>query len=458
MIAPASRSVARRHRLWAPATLGSRLHPAVQITGTVTASATALVGAKVEAVVGDDPTIVAATATTAGDGTYTLALAPGSYVVRFSAPGSATEFSGGAVRLSEATPLVVTDNHVPVANADLAPQSLLGAVLTDGGASVTGAVVAATHPSSSEVAGFAVTDYIGRFSITGVPSGAYHLTVIRPGQPQIWLPGTYTTAEHGPIELPDFACTHPGAAPGADLTGLDLTGQDLIRCNLAGANLTAINLTGTNLTDTTLTGATLTGATLTDATLTGVRSGAITGTPSALPTGWSLISGHLVGPHANLTGANLKDANLSGTTLTGASLAGATLTGVRSGAITGTPSSLPTGWYLFNGHLVGAGANLTGANLSTVRLTLANLILANFTNANLSDAGLFLADLTGADLTGADLTYADLTLANLTGVDLTGADLSTANLNNVRSGAIRGTPLALPPGWSLLGGSLRYTG
>jgi alpha-tubulin suppressor-like RCC1 family protein/uncharacterized protein YjbI with pentapeptide repeats len=66
--------------------------------------------------------------------------------------------------------------------------------------------------------------------------------------------------------------------------------------NLSGANLTGANLSGVNLTGANLTNANLSGTDLTGAILTGVRSGGITGTPSALPTGWALVNGYLVGP------------------------------------------------------------------------------------------------------------------------------------------------------------------
>ena len=58
--------------------------------------------------------------------------------------------------------------------------------------------------------------------------------------------------------------------------------------------------------------------------LTGVTSGGITGVPAALPPGWRLVKGYLVGP-----AANLKNANLLGANLAGANLAGALLTNTR---------------------------------------------------------------------------------------------------------------------------------
>lgn len=91
---------------------------------------------------------------------------------------------------------------------------------------------------------------------------------------------------------------------------------------------------------------------------------------------------------ADLTGANLEDANL-----TNADLTYADLTGVISGGITGTPFALPTGWTLVNGYLVGPGANLTGADLSNANLENANLLGANLTNANLTWANLADANL-----------------------------------------------------------------
>jgi uncharacterized protein YjbI with pentapeptide repeats len=45
-----------------------------------------------------------------------------------------------------------------------------------------------------------------------------------------------------------------------------------------------------------LTGANLTNANLTGVALNGVISGGIIGTPAALPSGWTLVGGVLIGP------------------------------------------------------------------------------------------------------------------------------------------------------------------
>jgi uncharacterized protein YjbI with pentapeptide repeats len=225
---------------------------------------------------------------------------------------------------------------------------------------------------------------------------------------------------------------------------------------LIGANLTGVDLTGVDLTNSNLTDADLTGATMP----TGEVMGGIGGQNSKLklPKNWTVHNGLLIGPGVKLTGANLNsvnlsqmdlsswdftksdlqyanlsDANLMKANLEGAKLENAILSGVRSGNIKGKPASLPAGWRLVEGHLVGAKANLGNANLKDAQLL------------RLSLAG---ANLTGANLTGANLTGANLTGANLTGANLTGANLTDAKLDKCVCRDLIGNPVALPDGWS----------
>lgn len=80
--------------------------------------------------------------------------------------------------------------------------------------------------------------------------------------------------------------------------------------NLAGAKLKGANLQGGNFKGANFKGANLQGVNLKGAVLTGASSGKVTGKPKALPSGWTLIAGYLVGPGANLDGAALAKANL----------------------------------------------------------------------------------------------------------------------------------------------------
>ena len=147
---------------------------------------------------------------------------------------------------------------------------------------------------------------------------------------------------------------------------------NLSNADLFFANLENADLFGANLSNAVLTVANLTNANLTNADLTGVISGNIIGTPT-LPTGYKMVNGYIVGPSVDLTNADLT---------------GATLTGVTSGNITGTPT-LPGGYQMMNGYIVGPGVDLSGADL---------------TNTDLEGADLRGADLSGADLEGALLS------------------------------------------------------
>jgi uncharacterized protein YjbI with pentapeptide repeats len=221
---------------------------------------------------------------------------------------------------------------------------------------------------------------------------------------------------------------------GANLSGADLSGADLVGDVLSGANLTGADLSGANLSGADLSGANVSGADLAGVNFYDVTSGNIVGTPSALPTGCTLVDGYLVGLHVNLTNAALNDADLTNadltdTDLTNADLSGADLTGATSGGITGTPSAIPAGWQFAQGYLIGPGADLTGAAISNLNLA-------------------------GDDLSNIVLTNADLAFINFTGTNLTGADFSGTTLVFPVSGGIIGSPSALPANWGLLNGYL----
>ncbi|MFZ0323679.1 MAG: pentapeptide repeat-containing protein [Actinomycetes bacterium] len=255
----------------------------------------------------------------------------------------------------------------------------------------------------------------------------------------------------------------------ANLSAADLDAAVLIDANLTGASLTGASLSDVNLTDSRLGNAKLTDANLNDGDLRGadltgadlggvsvaranlirttqvrVRSGGVTGIPTALPTPWVIVVGYLVGPAADLSGAALSGADLSGTTMTNADLSGADL----SAAII-------------------SDATLDNANFSGADLRRANLTRSSVTGANLSGANLARADLRGSNLNGVDLTdaglaYADVRRATLVGASLAGADLdftdlTGADLTNASGCQIRGIPLVLPTGYSIEGGCLTYT-
>jgi uncharacterized protein YjbI with pentapeptide repeats len=269
-----------------------------------------------------------------------------------------------------------------------------------------------------------------------------------------------------------------------NLEGVDLTGVNLVGAKLQGTMLSKADLTAANLGGAHFDGTNLSGADLTNANLAGITSVGVVGVPAALPAGWQVIGGTLVGPGADLSNTDLS----AGADLpVHIDLSAANLTGVTSGNTTCSGGcTLPQGWQLLNGYLVGPGANLRGADLENADLREVDLREANLTDVNFLAADLTNAILTGANVTGtrfngamldgvrsgnlvvdngrnpvidsvwrflkgfligprvdlsrADGSGLDLTGANLAGADLTGINLTNANLTNadLRSAILTG--------------------
>lgn len=175
--------------------------------------------------------------------------------------------------------------------------------------------------------------------------------------------------------------------PYANLKGVDLAGNDL-----KGANLTKADLTEANMRNVNLKGAVL--------------------------------------DEANLTRADLWGANLLGTDLGGATLTGTNLWAAKYDNSTRWPLK----FVLQNSGAIGPHADLSKANLIEAYLAEASLCGANLREADLLGANLKGADLSEADLTEARLWKADLTEANLVGANLKGAQLRQAHLEDSNLG------------------------
>ncbi len=295
-----------------------------------------------------------------------------------------------------------------LAGADLGSTDLSGATLA--GTDLTGAVLTEATLSETDLAGAQLTGT----ELSGATSGG----II--GEPSA-LPEDWRLVD-GYLVGPD-----------ADLAGAHLDGADL-----AGADLTDASLGSASLIGVDLSGAVLTGASGSPAV-----SGGVTGTPAALPAGWALVEGYLVGPGDDLAGldlsgtdlagvdlsgtdlsdADLTDADLQGTSISGVDLTGATLTGLVSGGLVGTTSELPPGWTVTSGYLVGSGADLVDADLQ-----FASLAFLDLSDTDLSGAQLQGSDFQGATLTDDDLSGANLSAVNLESATLTDDDLSQVNL------------------------------
>ena len=217
----------------------------------------------------------------------------------------------------------------------------------------------------------------------------------------------------------------------ANLTGSDLENTDLSYADLRYANLTDAYLAWANLTDADLTGADLTGATLPH-----VHAINLEGCPAQLPDEWQCVGDNLVGPFANLygadlTGADLSDADLQYADLRYADLSAANLTGATLMNVNLANTNL-TGATLENADLKYAGltdADLRYANLEGTYLYGATLFRVDLSNAWLNYADLSNTHLQHANLSNARLNYADFSYAVLIEVALSGANLTSADLS-----------------------------
>ena len=200
---------------------------------------------------------------------------------------------------------------------------------------------------------------------------------------------TFTGADFSGAEV----YAHRGSVSGTnfsktDLTGVNFSGASLFSANFSGSDLSEVNLSnaklgptfdsetsqkiggGANFQNAKLSNADLSGADLDD-----IITADIEGLPAALPDGFRLINGYILGPKvrlsssADLSGGDLAGLNLEYISMPNVDLSGANLTGTKlAGAgigwasptpkdseslpIIGEPSSLPTHWKLREGYLV----------------------------------------------------------------------------------------------------------
>jgi len=257
-----------------------------------------------------------------------------------------------------------------------------------------------------------------------------------------------------PVSLPQDWSENRGflLGPGADLRGANLVGLGLDHVDLEGADLSDARLAGDSLQGAILNGGRLSGADLSGADL---NNAGITDADlaSADLSRTDLQGASLVG--SALTAANVTDSSLAGSVLARADLDHAAITGATSGGAVVPPSSLPSGWSVTDGYLVGPNADLEGANLAGADLSSRDLADADLAYATLSRADLHSANLTGADLANANLTSANLSDSTLTGTDLSNTNLSYATLTGATTSGTAGSPSALPPDWELVNGNFQ---
>lgn len=186
-----------------------------------------------------------------------------------------------------------------------------------------------------------------------------------------------------PAALADKCPT--GSCAGADLTGIDLAGQDLHGIDFAGADLTDANLAGANLS-----GANLSGANLARAVLIG----------------------------ANAVGADFVGANLTGAVLSGPLLRGDVVPTFQGEAANLRGADLRSA-VLTRAKL--RGVNLKRANLNRAKAKHADFKFAKLNRATLKRATLVRGNFSYSDCRKASFVGANLTKAKFTGAKTAGA-------------------------------------
>ena len=143
----------------------------------------------------------------------------------------------------------------------------------------------------------------------------------------------------------------------------------------------------------------------------------------------------------------MTSATLSGATITGAQFSKANFTQLIAVGVTGAAHTLPTGWRVISGYLIGPKVNLQNAVLTGL----------NFTGVNLTGAIFYKATLTNVNFTKANLTSVYLGSATLVHCTMTKAVMTGATMTSIISSRLVGLPAKFPAGYGMLGGSFTKT-
>ena len=234
---------------------------------------------------------------------------------------------------------------------------------------------------------------------------------------------------------------------GANLSGLELGSVNLSGSYLYEANLSGASLSGTNLHH--VRSGRISGIPLSLPVDTTIQDGYFLG-PGAWLDGLDLSHWPLAG--RDLRGASLSRVNIENANLAGTQMAGAIMNGLSSSGVYGNPISLPQDWTIRSGFLIGPNADLSDKDLRGLNLDAVNLSDAEISNADLSNSSFIGTNFSSANLSDSLLVGANLTNANLSETDLHNTNLSDANLFNIRSrGAFVSTQTLLPQGYESTG-------
>jgi uncharacterized protein YjbI with pentapeptide repeats len=259
------------------------------------------------------------------------------------------------------------------------------------------------------------------------------------------LNGLNIGAEFEMSALLDFR-SQPRFGSLANFAGSDFSYAQISGAQLQGANFSRAIFTGANLSNSNFFGANLDGADLRTADLAGIRSGYILGKP-LLPRDWTLESGYLIGPGADLSIRDAReyideDRNLLAIGSNASQMPGATC---------------PIIWERSSSPMFGQQRRGYGS-LSMKSFTNRNLDGVNFTGLDLRGVSFRGAKLNGAVFSATNLDSADFSNSEMQRVALDYATLKNSNFasaqwKDISSGCTTSLPTSngvlFPSGWKL---------
>jgi len=123
--------------------------------------------------------------------------------------------------------------------------------------------------------------------------------------------------------------------------------------------------------------------------------------------------------NTDLSGATIRNTSLSGLNFATASLINLASSGLTGGS-GGSAVVLPSGYSILSGSILGPSVNMSSVDLSGITvLSSQSCSSVNFSSANLTNANLSGVNLSNARFTNANLTNANVSGATLTGVSFT---------------------------------------
>lgn len=259
----------------------------------------------------------------------------------------------------------------------------------------------------------------------------------------------------------------------SSLIAANLSKANLRLTNFRSANLSKANLSYAKFDWTTLGGATLTQAKLTGAVTQNKINEIPAQLPSGFRVTESYLIGpgldlskiKALGK-INISNLDLSSSKLSGITQIGSSSYGFS----KKGPFSGKPKKLPTGWRAVSGFLLGPGIQLSGADLSYQKLDGINLsgstlnvyfigsslVGARFSNSNIAFSNFSKANLASANLDSANCGAGCIfDSSKLTGANVNKLKFGFSSFANVVSSRLIGKPASLPRGYCLVNKSFK---